>query len=194
MANKFEAASAPTVEPDTITQGSLAQWVRKDLPEYPASAYRLHFNAIDSTRQNTITAQSANDGNGNHLFSLSSTTTAAYAAGSYYWQVEIEQLSDSERVLDRRGTLEVRPDLAQSGVEARSHAEIMLDKIESLLENRADKDVSNYSISGRSISKMTIAELLEWRGYYRSEVRQQRDKEARAQGKSSSSRIKVRFT
>jgi hypothetical protein len=69
----------------------------------------------------------------------------------------------------------------------------MVDKIEALLSGRADKDVNSYSIQGRSISKMGISELLQWRDYYRKEVvKEQRDL-AIAQGKPTKTTMKVRF-
>jgi hypothetical protein len=69
----------------------------------------------------------------------------------------------------------------------------MLAKIESILEGRADKDVSSYSINGRSITKMSIDELLKFRAIYRAEVQRQRDAEAMRQGRASKSLIKTRF-
>ena len=69
----------------------------------------------------------------------------------------------------------------------------MLDKIESLLEGRADKDVSSYSIQGRSISKMTISDLLLWRDYYRKEVVKERRDNAIELGKPTKTTMKVRF-
>ena len=50
------------------------------------------------------------------------------------------------------------------------HAQLMLDKIESLLLGKADDDVASYTIKSRSINKMSPEELRQWREYYRREV------------------------
>ena len=51
----------------------------------------------------------------------------------------------------------------------------MLDAIEALIEGRATKDVSSYSIAGRSLTRMTPDELVKWRSTYRAEVARQRN-------------------
>jgi len=194
MANRFELDNAPKEEPSEILIGEFVQWVRSDLTaDYSPTLYRLVYSAISADGTAKITLTSSEDANGNHLFEASSATTGAWAKGEYYWQVEIERISDSARVLDRRGNVQVLPDLATTGTNPRSHAEVMLSKIESILENRADKDVTSYSIGGRSITKMSVAELMDWRNMYRKEVRAERNKRAIANGKSSSTTIKARF-
>jgi len=92
-----------------------------------------------------------------------------------------------------RGEFEIVPDLDNNATDSRSHAEVMLDKIQSLLVGRADKDVASYSIQGRSLAKLSIADLLQWRDYYRKEVIQERRASDIARGKPSSATVKVRF-
>jgi hypothetical protein len=53
--------------------------------------------------------------------------------------------------------------------------------------------VSNYSINGRSLVKMSIEELLRWRDYYRAEFTMEKRKERVRRGKTTGSSIKVRF-
>jgi len=78
-------------------------------------------------------------------------------------------------------------------VDPRSHNEIMLQKLESLLEGKADSDVSSYSIAGRSLNKLGPAELLEWRDYYKREVASEKRAEAIKHGRRSKSTILARF-
>ena len=42
----------------------------------------------------------------------------------------------------------------------------MVAKIESILSGRADNDVESYTIKSRSITKMSVKELTNWREYY----------------------------
>jgi len=91
------------------------------------------------------------------------------------------------------GQFSILPDLDIELADPSGHAEIMLRKVESLLEGRADKDVSSYSIAGRSITKMSVTELLEWRNFYKREAAQNKRKNDIANGRQTNSTIKVRF-
>ncbi len=75
----------------------------------------------------------------------------------------------------------------------RVQAEIMCVKIESCLEGRADSDVANYSIKDRSLTKLSIDELLRWRDYYRLEFRKEKTAQLIAKGETTGVTVKVRF-
>lgn len=194
MANLFDSANALTTEPTEIHAGSLVQWKRADLAQdYPPDAYDLIYTArLRGGLNREITITATNDG-GVFLATLNGAVSGAQVPGDYYWQAEIERKSDNARVLVATGQWKITPDLDQTGADPRTHAEIMVDKIQSLLEGRADKDVTSYSIQGRSISKMSVADLLQWRDYYRKEVAQERRDSAIAAGKPSKTTMKVRF-
>lgn len=194
MANLFDTDNAPTSEPSEFTVGSLVQWKRADLAaDYPPASYDLIYKARLRGGNNPEISVTATNLSGVFLATLSSATTATAVPGEYYWQAEIERKSDNARIKVASGQWDVLPDLDQTGADPRSHAEIMLDKIQSLLEGRADKDVASYSIQGRSISKMSIADLLQWRDYYRKEVNSERRDNLIALGKPTKTTMKVRF-
>ena len=69
----------------------------------------------------------------------------------------------------------------------------MIGKIESILEGKADSDVASYSIQGRSLTKLAIDELLQWRDYYRREVNEIRRKEQITHGRKTKATILGRF-
>ena len=75
----------------------------------------------------------------------------------------------------------------------RIHAEKMVAKIESLLEGKADSDVSSYSIAGRSLTKLSFQELVDARDYYRREVVKHKNDSLVKRGKKNGSTIQVRF-
>ena len=83
--------------------------------------------------------------------------TASYTAGDYRWHAYTTRNSDSERLTIDSGTFEVVANRSASTADLRSHVKIMLDKIESILEGRADGDVAAYSINGRSLTKLGTA-------------------------------------
>ena len=74
-----------------------------------------------------------------------------------------------------------------------THAEIMLAKIEAVLEGRITADIENYQIAGRQITKIPIAELLVLRDRYRVEVKNQKAADDLAAGLGSNKNVKIRF-
>jgi hypothetical protein len=194
MANLFDENEAPEGEPLKIVVGDFIQWKKTALAEtYPPALYSASYVARIAAGTNAEIQIAAVERSDYYLFTASSATSAAFAAGFYHWQLEVVQTSSGNRVVVERGEFEIIQDLDNSGADPRTHAEIMLNKIESLLQGRADKDVSSYSIQGRSIAKMSIVDLLQWRDYYRKEVSKERRDNAIALGKKTKTTMKVRF-
>lgn len=195
MVNLFDQNNALTSEPTSVVIGTLVQWKRADLSEvYAPASYDLIYNirlkngaGVDKS----VTATTAADGS--FLTSLTSNLTTTMVAGDYVWQVFISRKSDSAKVAVGTGELQLLSNLDQNGADNRSHAQIMVAKIQSLLEGRADKDVSSYSIQGRSLAKMSITDLMMWRDYYRKEVAKEKQDALIAAGKASNATVKVRF-
>ena len=194
MANLFDENEAPEGEPLKIVVGDFLQWKKSSLAQtYPPALYSAEYVARVTGGGNTEIHLSATERTGYYLFTVSSATSAEFVPGFYHWQLEVVQTSSGNRVVVERGEFEAIQDLDVNGADPRTHAEIMLGKIESLLVGRADKDVSSYSIQGRSIAKMSIVDLLEWRDYYRKEVLRERRDNAIALGKPTKTTMKVRF-
>lgn len=194
MANLFDAAQAPEGEPSEVVVGDYIQWTRSDLnADYPNDEYTATYVARITGGGNTEIQLTGTAYNDKYLFTVDSTTSAEFVAGYYHWQLEIVRNSDSNRIVIDRGAFTAIVDLDVGGADPRTHAEIMLTKIESLLEGKADSDVANYSIQGRSLVKLGIEELITWRDYYRAEVEKLKRIEEIKLGRRVSSTIKVRF-
>lgn len=194
MANLFDPANSPTQEPIEVVVGDFIQWRRTDLgADYPNDEYTATYIArITGGGANEITLTGTAYGV-DYLFSVSSAVSADFVPGYYHWQLEMVRSSDSERVVVDRGTFTAIVDLDVNQSDPRTHAEIMVDKIEAVLQNRADADVANYSINGRSLVKLSIDDLLKWRDYYRAELTMEKRKERVRRGKSTGATVKVRF-
>jgi hypothetical protein len=195
MANAFDATNAPEGIPETIVVGDFVQWKRSDLvTDYPVASYSANyvFKKKDGSSEFQIASSGASP-SGYFLFNATNSSTYAYEAGEYFWQLEIIRSSDSERIVLSRGEIEVIADLDISGTDIRSHNEIMLSKIQSLLEGKADSDVSSYSIAGRSLTKMGFQELVDAKNYYKSEVLREKRLLDAKNGRSGASTVKVRF-
>ena len=191
MSNLFDATQAPEGEPLQSVAGDFVQWKVSNLvDDYPTDSYTLVYTArISGARdefQLTATGQSTH-------YLITASSTGSYTAGTYDWQQEIVRNSDAARITLKRGSWKVLADLDNAGSDLRSHAALMVSKIQSILEGKADSDVSSYSIAGRSLSKMSFQELTDARDYYRAEFTKEQSAENARNGRKGASTIQVRF-
>jgi len=193
MANKFDSTYYPTSEPNELQLGDFWAWKKTDLSDdYPTASYSLsyEFNLVDgSTAANfTLTATESND---EYIIETSSTTS--YTAGQYNWVSYITRSNDLARIKLSEGFTEIQQNYATTTSSVRSHVKKVLDAIEAVIENRATMDQSSMSIAGRSLSRLTVDELMTFRDRYKTEylkeVKQARIKNKKDSGNS----IKVRF-
>tara|TARA_B100000029_G_scaffold95674_1_gene85729 strand:+ start:274 stop:858 length:585 start_codon:yes stop_codon:yes gene_type:complete len=191
MANLF--TSIPEKEPVTIYKGETVVWNRKDLTDYPVGSYAMSWTARLESNGGTAFSATVTEVDDYYKFTLDNSATGGYTTGDYFWVLKVTQSSDSEELIIDSGKITVKDNYFGSTGDTRSHAKIMLDKIESILEGRADADVSSYSIQGRSLSKISINELLQWRDYYKAEYQKEIAKFRRDNKEGSGRVIKVQF-
>jgi hypothetical protein len=181
--------------PSTINAGDKIAWT-ETLSDYPATSYSL---AIDLRAKDkipiTITATASGT---DHAISVLPSVTKLYKSGIYQWQAYVYQGTGpdyTEKHTIERGTIEILPNLTlfSSSDDARSHVKKVLDSLEAVIEGKATADQLSYSIGGRSISKMTPTEILQWRDLYKIEYQREIDGEKIAQGIDSPKRIGIRF-
>lgn len=194
MANLFDTDNAPTIEPDQIVVGDRVTWRKKNIgSDYPSTAYSVTYVSRISSGGGSHEFQVSGAADGNdYLFTITSTASASFDLGHHHWQLEVTRTSDSERIVIQTGSWDIITDL-DNNVDPRSHSEIMLDKIETVLQGRADADVLSYSINGRSLSKIPPSELVEWRDYYRREASLEHKEDHVRNGRAHGGTIKVRF-
>lgn len=192
MANAFDAANYPTREPASVRAGDRWAWKRADLTDYPPADYALKYSMRLEIAPATEIEITADESGSDYVVEVASATTAAYTAGWYRWTAFITRALDSQRVAVATGRIQVLPNTDASTAESRTHARIMLAKIEAVLENRADSDVQNYSIAGRSLARMPVRELTEWRDYYAARVANEDKAENAALGLGAP-KLRVRF-
>lgn len=193
MANLFDSANAPDGVPEEIFVGDFVQFkITQFSADYSNSLHTMRFVARIATGSNTEITITATALDNDYLFSVPSATSADFVVGHYHYQIEIERDSNNERIIVDRGAVDVKTDY-DNNIDVRHHAEIMLGKIQSILEGKADSDVSSYSIAGRSLTKFGIDELLQWRDYYRREVNEIKKKERIKHNRKTKSTIIGRF-
>ncbi len=194
MANLFNSANAPTDEPLEFVKGDFVQWRQDEYSnDYPNTSHTMEYVArIKGGGSNEIKVASTTIDD-DYLFTISSSTSSNFETGNYHWQLEVIETSSSNRIVLNTGEWKVRVDLDDNSADPREHFEIMLDKIETVLQGRADADVLSYSINGRSLSKMSPNELVEWRSYYKKELTMHKRKERIKHNMPTGATIVTRF-
>jgi len=195
MANRFDIDQAPDgQQPEKIVIGDYLLWKRTDLvSDYPLADYSMEYVArITGGGSNEIKV-AAQELNGTYVFEVDSVTSATYIAGFYHWQLEVTKTATGDRVVIETGTFTAVEDLDVNGADPRTHAEIMIGKIESILQGKADADVASYSINGRSLTKMSFTDLIDARNFYRQEYAKERQKERALAKETTGATILVRF-
>ena len=176
MSNAFDRSNYPTQEPDTIVVGDRLLWRRDDLANtYSPSSFALTYEFHEDSggggsHKFAITATEADD---TYYVEVASATTASYADGDFIWNAFITRSSDAQRIRVDTGRTTVVKNLANTNADLRSHAKKVLDNIQAVLENRASVDQSSFSIAGRSLSRMSVDELLTFRDRYKVEYLQE---------------------
>lgn len=196
MANLFDRANYPTQEPDLLVAGDRWTWRRPDLvADYPTADYALTYEFHEDSggggsHKFSVTATETTD---DYLIEIASATTANYATGDFHWYAFITRTSDSERIAIDDGYAKIELNFADTNADHRSHAKKVLDAIEAVLENRASQDQMSYSIAGRSLSRMSIDDLMNFRNRYRAEYNKELKKWRIKNKQETGSTIKVRF-
>jgi hypothetical protein len=194
MSNAFDSANYPETEPATIIAGDRIAWKRTDLGgDYPPASYALSYKARLNGAGSTSISISASESGSEYIVEVGASTSASWTPGTYTWQAYITRSSDSERITVDSGTFQVLANRATATSDPRSHARIVLDAVEAVIEGRASKDQQSYSIGGRSLARMPITDLLLLRNQYKIEVNREKAAERIANGLDAGNTIRVRF-
>ena len=193
MSNLFDTANYPTEVPTELQLGDYWAWKKDNLStDYPTASYALsyEFNLVDGSTASNFTLN-ATESNDEYLIEVSDTTS--YTKGNYNWVSYITRSSDSARIKLSEGFVEIQDNYATTSTSVRSHAKIVLDAIEAVIENRANIDQSSMSIAGRSLSRMSIDDLLTFRARYKAEYLKEVKQARIKNGRGSGNTIKVNF-
>ena len=189
------AATVPEIEPYEVYAGDTFRW-DKDVKDYtPADGWALTYSFRSVTGTGFNITGAANSGNSGWEITVAPSTTASYTTGEYNWQAYVTK--GSERYVVDNGVTVIHRNLNALAVGAvtdlRSHAKLMISKIQSVLEGRVDADIENYSIGGRSINKIPVNELVNILHTYEEKLDKEERKRRLANKHGSGRLIKARF-
>lgn len=174
----------PTTEPSELRAGITWQWRREDLSDYPASTWLLTYwckQQASAGAKFSIVASADGDA---HAVEVAATTTGTYTAGDYTW-VAVATYGAAVMEVDSGSFVLLPKYNADAALDDRSHAKIMLERVEAALEALA-LGRKEYTIGSRSYTARDIEELTTLRDKYRGEVHAEALKEAAKNGKAGS--------
>jgi hypothetical protein len=189
MVDPFDSSNFPLTEPESIILGSHYGWVRQGI-DVDDTLFDVKYDFYSHDGQNTETVTGSYDSSVGWVFEISGAASALWIGSkSYRWDMSIVRKSDNAQKLIASGHMYFYANTE----DRRTHAELMVAKINSLLEGRADSDVESYTIKSRSLTKMGIAELTKWRDYYLDEIRRTGGSADDFKSKSKKNTILARF-
>lgn len=188
MIDPFDSDSFETGHPECVVAGFFQGW-KLDLditdPNYHVR-YLLRYAEAEITIDGTYE-------NNEWVFSLDGSDIEGWNISEdveLRWNLVVSQTQgDPNKALLETGFLYHY----QSDSSRLTHAETMLRKIEGLLSGRVDADVDSYSIKDRSLTKMSIDQLLMLRDYYRSEIRKSGGSVSTSESSVNNNSLTIRF-
>jgi len=187
------AFSIPEIEPQRVYAGDRLQWTR-DFSDFPADEWTLTYYLRSDKAGGQIDIVATADGD-EFSVDVSPDTSAAYVPSTYYWSAFVSSASDRKLVAQGRMEVVQNPSDIYDPTDGRSHARRTLDSINAVIERRATSDQQRYVFQavGRSVDKMPIKDLLDFRDYYAALVSQEEQAEAIARGEGTGKNVFVRF-
>ncbi len=108
-------------------------------------------------------------------FTISATDSSAFDAGNWYWQAIANK--SSEKLTLGAGQLEVLAALEYSGTPAaydgRTQAQIDLDAVQAAIRSLISNGAKQYSIGGRSFTKLDLPDLMQRETKLKAEVKRE---------------------
>jgi len=169
-------ASVPTVEPTSFYAGDSLTWKIENSDYKASDGWTLQYILLKSDTQIVLTSTADGD---DHLIEVAKAVTAEYDPGSYSWRAYFYDAD--ERYAYKSGEMKVELDWSDesSGSDVRSHAKIVLDAIEALIQGKSlSTDQMSIKIGDREISRLSPKQLTEWRNFYKSEYQQELNEQA----------------
>lgn len=180
--------------PATVVQNTTVAWY-VDAGEFPvADGWTLTYEFRGSTSL-TVTCTTSGE---QYLATITPAQSAALTVGDdYWWALYAHKGSGAtlERYEVDRGRLSVERTLGATlaTYDGRSHAKIVLDAIEAVIQGKASKDQKDVMVGDRRIARLLPAEIEQWRAFYRSEYEREKAAEDIAAGRPHRNLVLTEF-
>jgi len=160
MANAFDTL---TETPRRIMRGDDVAWSRGDLASaYPTATHSLNFVLTSAAGEGQPVEVAGVIEAGTWVLRLTAAITGALKAGSHLWFIVATETASGKIATVDRGEIAVEHGVAEM-VDRRSQNERDLEAIDAVIAGRITADVSAYTIDGRSVTRIPLAELRQLR-------------------------------
>lgn len=178
----------PTIEPLSVTSGDTIKW-KRSLGDYPSGTWTLKYTLVGPSN---ITITATADGTA-HLVSVSKATSLTWIEGDYRMYGYVDDGSSRHQVYT--GSISILPDPATvaDGTETRSWYRRVRDHLRDIIEGKSQQSISQYTVAGRSISKMTWAELRDAYDWVSGRVAEEEAQDLANRGGTTGRTIGIRF-
>jgi len=186
--------------PGEITAGSTLQWIEPTATdpagnEATSASWTLSILFRTNTAGEGATVNGSARSDGGWDVALSAAVTSEWDAGIWYWQRKIT--SGDQVVITGSGTTKVVPSLGYTGdptaFDGRSQAEKDLDAVQAAIRGIISGGSKQYSIGGRSFTKLDLGLLMQRESQLKGIVSRERAAEKYAQGLGDPQTMFVRF-
>ena len=157
---------------------------------FPSASCTAHL-AFSNGKQHYKIAGTDNGDGATHLFYRSGADTKNWMPGHYKYVISVTDGTD--RYTLETGDLEIKPNPIDGAFDALSQTKRILDQLNDRIEGSSLRDDQSYSIAGRSISRMSINELIEAQKVYAARYAAERRRQRKREGKSQGYLVKVRM-
>lgn len=174
--------------PSLARAGDTVRFTRDLGSDYPSATWTAKLSLSDGQERYEITSTDNGDGQV-HLFYQPSANTSSWKPGHYRYVMAVTNGID--RYTLENGEFEIKGNLFDGAVDDRSMVKKILDQLNDRIMGRTQSSEQSYSIAGRSISKMTLAELMEAQKFYAAKYQAEVQRQCRREGKPAGNIIKV---
>jgi hypothetical protein len=195
--NQFNNSLAPKKTPKAFVVGDYVAWRNSGyVTDYPPASYTMAYvfrREGDPARKFTVTGTTDSD---EFLFQITTTETLEIEAGLYFWDLQVTQNSDSERVTLDQGTLRVQENKATDSGDPRTLPRKMVAEIERAILSRATNnqlDTLAYTLGVESSATRDTEKLNAHRDYWRAELIKANRKWRARNGLRHSGKIRAQF-
>lgn len=177
----------PTKEPVEFNAGDTVQF-KKQYADFPVSEFELtyYLNGAQTYSWESTTSGSE------FLIDIPSSETEEYVAGEYVITGVVSDGTDRFTVYSSRIKINQNPASVTQPYEARSYNEQLLDAIREVLKGASD--ITGFSVNGKSITTMSMVDLLEAEQLISTRVANEKAQEKINAGQSSGRNLLTRFT
>ena len=187
------AIEIPTVEPSEFVAGDFIHWRKAENSDRSIADGWVLSYAIVAAGKN-IDIQCTDNGDNTHLATIAVAESKTLPSGTYNWQSYVTK--GDERYFVDDGVVKILVNFADvdGGYDGRSYWRITLENIEAVLQKRASRDQSSYTVNGRQLSRTPVADLILLYDKAKANVAAEERAEDQKNGIGGSNNILVRFS